>query len=193
MITDLPIYKAVINEMDEGITAISFVHEPAVESNFLEFAKQKRPLKFSVLDETNRKVIAPIMRCDFPIYRYNEQVGEHYVIYDKQTIEIMARKMLADNVQDMNIEHNPNNRLTGCYLTELFIKDTAKGINPKGYEDIEDYSLFGVYTIENNDAWENIKNGNWGGISLEGYFSFEEDEKQLLEEILSMLKQLDNK
>lgn len=189
MIKDLPIYKAVINEMDEGITAISFVSEPAVESNFMEFAKQKKPLKFSVLDVTNRKVIAPIMRCDFPIYRYNEQVGEHYVIYDKATIEIMARKMLADNVQDMNIEHNSNNRLVGCYLTELFIKDTAKGINPIGYEDIEDYSLFGVYTIENEDAWENIKNGNWGGISLEGFFSFEEETSEW-EEILLTLKEL---
>lgn len=191
MIKDLPIYKAVINEMDEGITAISFVKEPAVESNFIQFSKQKEVLKFSILDETNRKVVAPIMRCDFPIYRYNEQVGEHYVIYDKQTIEVMARKMLADNVQNMNIEHNPNNRLMGCYLTELFIKDTEKGINPKGFEDIENYSLFGVYTIENNEAWENIQNGEWGGISLEGFFSFEEEtEKDLLEEILSMLKQI---
>ena len=37
------------------------------------------------------------------------------------------------------------------------LKILQREFNPKGYEDIEDYSLFGVYTIENNDAWENIK------------------------------------
>ena len=39
-IMNIPIYKAQINETDEGITAISFVREPAVETCFLQFAKQ---------------------------------------------------------------------------------------------------------------------------------------------------------
>ena len=87
------------------------------------------------------------------------------------------------------MEHNPNNIMNGVYLEELFIKNVEKGINPKGFEDIENYSLFGVYTIENDDVWNSIQNGTFTGISLEGSCSFDEKEYGVLVEILSMLKE----
>ena len=190
----LPLYIAKVSDGDEGITAISFVQEPAVECGFLQFSKQKEKLKFSVVDENNRKVIAPIMRCDFPIYRRTEDGFEYFIMYNKETIEVMARKMFSDNIsKNMNMEHNPNNIMNGVYLEELFIKNVEKGINPKGFEDIENYSLFGVYTIENNDVWDSIKNGTFTGISLEGIFSFDEKDYEVLVEILSMLKECNRK
>ena len=189
-ILNLPLYVAKVIDGDEGITAISFVQEPAVECGFLQFSKQKEKLKFSVVDENNRKVIAPIMRCDFPIYRCDESGFEYFILYTKETIEVMARKMFSDNIStNMNMEHNPNNIMNGVYLEELFIKNVEKGINPKGFEDIENYSLFGVYTIENDDVWNSIQNGTFTGISLEGIFSFDEKEYDVLVEILSMLKE----
>ena len=185
-----PLYIAQVTDGEEGITAISFVQEPAVECGFLQFSKQKEKLKFSVVDENNRKVIAPIMRCDFPIYRRTEDGFEYFIMYTKETIEVMARKMFSDNIsKNMNMEHNPNNTMDGVYLEELFIKNVEKGINPKGFEDIENYSLFGVYTIENDDVWESIQNGTFTGISLEGIFSFDEEEHYVLSEIIAMLKE----
>lgn len=193
-ILNLPLYIAKVSDGDEGITAISFVQEPAVECGFLQFSKQKEKLKFSVVDENNRKVIGPIMRCDFPIYRCDESGFEYFIMYTKETIEVMARKMFSDNIStNMNMEHNPNNVMNGVYLEELFIKNVEKGINPKGFEDIENYSLFGVYTIENDDVWEQIQNGTFTGISLEGIFSFDEKEYDVLVEILSMLKECNRK
>lgn len=186
-----PLYIAQIGDNDEGITAISFVNEPAVESNFLQFAKPQKEVKFSVIDESNRKVIAPIMRCDFPIYRIDSTGYEYFIMYPKEVIEVMARKMLADNiVANMNMEHNPNREMNGVYLEELFIKNSEKGINPKGFENIEEGSLFGVYTIENDEVWEAIQNGEFNGISLEGIFSFnEEDEYEIWFEIYNLLKE----
>lgn len=190
---ELPIYKAIINDNEDGITAISFVSEPAVETHFLRFGKQKKALQYNVIDNENRKVIAPIMRCDFPIYRYDNELGEYYVVYTKEVIECMARKMLADNIADnMNMEHNPNKEMNGVYLEELFIKNVEKGINPKGFEDVENYSLFGVYTIENSSVWEAIQKGEFKGISLEGIFTFEsedETEVQEWEEVYNLLKE----
>lgn len=196
----IPIYKAIIGDEIDGITAISFVQEPAVECGFLQFDKQKKNLKFNVIDEVNRKVIAPIMRCDFPIYRWDSNLGEYYIVYTKEVIEVMARKMLRENSYlTMNEEHNPYRPMDGVYLEELFIKNTEKGLNPKGFEDIENYSLFGVYSIDSNSVWEAIQNGEFTGISLEGNFSFEEpiytapevveedDEIAVLEEIFELL------
>lgn len=189
-----PLYIAKVADDDEGITAISFVKEPAVECGFLQFSKQKEKLKFSVVDENNRKVIAPIMRCDFPIYRVDESGFVYFIMYTKETIEVMARKMFADNISSkMNIDHNPNNEMSGVYLEELFIKNVEKGINPKGFEDIENYSLFGVYTIENNDVWTALLNGRITGISLEGIFSFDEKDYEIWQEILIMLKECEKR
>ena len=190
---NIPIYKAQINESDEGITAISFVREPAVETCFLQFAKQAQ-LNFSILDNKHKKIIAPVMRCDFPIYRNDKQMGEYYIVYDKETIEIMARKLLADKATDnLNKEHNPREVMKGVYLEELFIKNVEKGINPIGFEEVENYSLFAVYAIEDFEVWNNIENGQFNGISLEGMFTieeFEEDEElNDLIEILSLLQE----
>ena len=187
---DIPIYKAMITDNEEGITAISFVTEPAVETRFLRFNKQKKTQYFNIIDNENRKVIAPIMRCDFPIYRYDADFGEYYVIYSKEVIEKMARKMLADNIcYNMNEQHNPDKKMNGVYLEELFIKNVEKGINPKGFEDVENFSLFGVYTIKNNDVWDAIERGEFNGISLEGVFTFECDEVNEWQEIYNLLKE----
>ena len=82
--------------------------------------------------------------------------------------------------------------MNGVYLEELFIKNVEKGIDPKGFEDVENYSLFGVYTIENSDVWEAIQKGEFKGISLEGIFTFESEddaEVQEWEEIYNLLKE----
>lgn len=197
----IPIYKAIISDEIDGITAISFVQEPAVECGFLQFNKQKKSLKFNIVDEVNRKVIAPIMRCDFPIYRWDADLGEYYIVYTKDVIEVMARKMLRENSYlTMNQEHNPYRPMDGVYLEELFIKNTEKGLNPKGFEGIEEGSLFGVYSIDSNSVWESIQKGEFTGISLEGNFLLfeepiyttpeveeDEDEIALLEEIFELL------
>ena len=201
MINKLPIYKAVITENDEGIDAIAFVKEPAVESVIMKFNKNnKRHVKFSLLDDNKRKIIFPIMRCDFPIYRYDNYFGEYFVIYTKEVIEKMARNMIADNTaNNINIEHNNNEIVNGIYLEELFIKDIEKGINPKGYEDIENYSLFGVYSIDNNEIWQQIENGTFTGLSLEGMFNFDyyddevdniDNELNEWEEVLELFKRV---
>lgn len=199
----LPIFKAIISENDEGIDAIAFVKEPAVESVMMKFNKNnKKNVKFSLLDDNKRKIIFPIMRCNFPIYRCDDYIGEYYIIYTKEVIEKMARKMIADNTtNNFNIEHNNNDTVSGIYLEELFIKDTKKGINPKGYEDIEEYSLFGVYSIDNNEIWQQIENGEFTGLSLEGLFNFDyyddevdniDNELNEWEEVLELFKRVLN-
>lgn len=196
---NIPIFKAVIEENNDGINAIAFVREPAVDATLLKFNKNKKNIKLSVIDNTKRKIIFPIMRCDYPIYRYDKIYGEYYIIYTKEVIEKMARKMIADKVTDnFNVEHNSNDTVNGIYLEELFIKNTKKGINPVGYEDIEEYSLFGVYAIDNEEVWEQIENGTFTGLSLEGFFNLDYldedvediDELNEWEEILNLFKRV---
>jgi len=167
----LPIYEIVMDGC-EGLYAIALVKDPATMVSWLAFSKdQPQQLKCSVLNEEERRVLAVIARADFPFYRYIDGF-EFYAVFSKETIKQMAQKFLKDGYQNaINVEHNPDGYIDGVEITQMFIKDSAKGISPKGFECVEDGSLFAEYKIENDEVWANIKAGVYTSISLEGFFN----------------------
>ena len=166
----LPIYNAEIKDERDGIIAISFVEEPAVESNFMLFGKQI-PLFFA--NEEKRNILGVIMRADFPIYRRDIDGNEFYVTYSADTIAKMAQKYFVSGaVNTTSINHN-GEMLDGVNLVQWYIKDTNKGIAPNGFDDVKDGSLFAEFHIENENLWTACKDGTFKGFSLEGYFTTE--------------------
>ena len=161
---------------------ISLVDDPAVESTFLTFSKEenKKSLLFSVQDEEKRIVTGLVMAANRPIIRvYGNEV--YYVMYDEATINAMAERFLAmgfannvDTMHNFEIED-------GIFLREIYKKDTERGISPKGFEDVEEGSLFATYHIVNDDVWEKVKSGEFKGFSLAGVF--EEVEMSKVEEV----------
>lgn len=167
----IPVFEARIDTDDSGIYKVSLVDFPAVESDFVYFDKQAKMLKLAITNEEQRLVTGVIMRADFPIYRCSKDIGEYYIVYSKDTIKIMAEKMMADNTfNNINIQHEDGTDVEGINLVEIFIKDTDKGIDPKGFEYIENGSLFATYKVNVDSIWEQIKAGEFRGFSLEGFF-----------------------
>lgn len=174
---NIPVFEAKIDGLDCGIYKISLVDIPAVESNFIYFNKQDKLMKFSIDNEEQHMITGVIMRANFNIYRYDEELGEYYIKYSPETIKIMAEKMMIDNTfNNINIMHSDGSDIEGVNLVELFIKDENKGINPSGFEDIENGSLFATYKINNPIIWEEIKNGTFKGLSLEGIFDITKEQ-----------------
>ena len=166
----LPIYNAEIKDERDGIIAISFVEEPAVESNFMLFGKQI-PLFFA--NEEKKNILGVIMRADFPIYRRDKDGNEFYITYSAETIAKMAQKYFVSGVVNVtSIDHN-GETLDGVSLVQWYIKDTDKGIVPNGFDDVNDGSLFAEFHIENEELWTACKDGIFKGFSLEGYFTTE--------------------
>ena len=194
---DLPVYKAVVNDGDDtGMITVSLVDFPAVERDFVAFSRER--LTYSVADTEKRRVFGLVMLCDTPIYRRDESGYEYYIVYDRPTIELMAEKFLRQNRQnDVDLQHSFVME-DGVYLNEIFIKDSARGIVPAGFEDIMDGSLFATYHIANDGIWEAVKAGTYRGFSLSGTFevrpAFNKTEKNSLqmkvERIKSVLRRL---
>ena len=188
----LPLYNIVIDDAETGIDRISLVEMPAVESNFLAFAKDKKQIMFSA-NEEQQMITGVLARADYPIYRKDDQLGEYYIQFGKETIKLMAEKVLFDGHQNwVNIEHIENSDVDGVYMIEMFLKDSKKGINPIGFEDISDGSLFATFKVRNTKIWELIKDGTFKGFSIEGLFGFEQvdREEQIYNEILDMLDKI---
>lgn len=192
---ELPIYEALITDEIDGITAVSLVDAPAVESDFLKFNKEKEKMLFSIDNEEKRIVTGVVLRADFPIYRITNSGYEYYIVFSRDTIIKMTEKMLKQNTfNNINLDHNDNRFIEGVTLRELFIKDTEKGINPKEFEDISNGSLFATYHIENNEVWEQIKQGTFNGFSIECYVDIEEvkEEPKEIDTIEELLDYINN-
>ena len=173
-INGLPVMNATMEQDGDGILRISLVDWPAVESDFLTFhkdaPKQAAPAaeSYKIFDEEKRIIYGVVMRADFPIYRYDEQNGEYFIVFTKDVIRAMAEKYLADGRQnDVNVMHLAGSDVEGVEMVQFFIKDTAAGINPAGFEVIEDGSLFAEFHVLNDEIWEACKAGEYRGFSIE--------------------------
>lgn len=185
----LPVYAANVFDEETGIFKVAICDNPAIESGFQAFGEEKEILKYAVQDEEQRIVLGCLMRNSFPIYRRNADGFEYFIVYTKDTIEQMAAKWLASqNVNNINLNHQEGTDQDGIYLMQAFFKDKSKGLDPVGFETIEDGSLFAQYKVMNDEVWNAIKDGTYVGFSLEGMFGVEP-----MEETFNKQEQINNK
>ena len=189
-IDGIPVYNAILSDEDTGMFKISLVDEPAVMSNFVAFDKAKKPLIYAIANEEKRIVRGVVMRADFPIYRYDKDFGEYYIIYKADTIREMAEKYLLESRQnDVNLMHEEGSDVDGVQMVQYFIKDTDAGVNPTGFDDIADGSLFAEFHIVNDEVWEQVKDGTFKGYSLEGVFNLvPEQNEEMVNAIVESLE-----
>jgi hypothetical protein len=192
----LPVYKLVINENDEtGVDFVSLVTNPAIERDFQYFNKKEAPKRFAIQDEEKRIISGYAMIADLPIYRFDDVRGEYYVVFDKETIFQIAKKWANGGKYNSVNEHH-DKAVDGMTLFESFIIDRKRGINPpSGYGDeVADGSWFLSYFVNNDEAWAKVKDGEFKGFSVEGYFDFEENQEQkIVNALMSALKKWNGK
>lgn len=172
------LYELSVDEETLGMYAVSLVEEPAVLKKWLAFSKEGKsevkPARLAIQDEEKHKLLGVVLRADFPIYR-RDQMGEYYIIWRPAEIEKIARLFLLQGFQNaVNLDHNADAFLEEgqIEIEQLIIKNSAMGISPKGFEDIEEGSLFAIYKVKNDDLWKKIKEGEWNGFSMEGYYRY---------------------
>ena len=153
-------------------------------------------MNFAIQDEDKHIISGPIMLADKPIYRNNKKFGEHFVTFPADTIKDIAIKFSKKGYQDkVNLMHDKSMTLDGLIMFEPFIVDKERGIQPmKGFEDAKDGSWFGSFYVENEQAWQLIKQGKVKGFSVEGFFEYPIEKKeptyaeQKLAELAELLK-----
>ena len=177
----VPIYNAVLNSDEDGITCVSLVDFPAVEVDFMQFDAKKQMLQV----EGNR-LIGVLLRADYPIYRLGEDGKPYYIRFTREQIwQIAERFQRTDKVESLMHDGQP---IEGVKMVSLFVKDEQRGISPKGFEEITDGSLFAVYQIENKEVLDLIKSGAIKGFSIEGYFGKEQSKFNKMNKLAALIK-----
>lgn len=190
---DLPIYKLIINsdlEDEAEVDFVALVDRPAIQRNFLAFNERQ---KFEIVSEDKHIVSGALMIADMPIYRNNEEFGEHYVMFDADTIQQIAEKFFKKGYQsNVNEMHDPKKQVDGVTMFESWIVNRELGKMPiKGYDDVKDGSWFGSFKVENDDVWQKVKDGTFQGFSVEGIFGYSDrvsKEEAMVQKIKEILR-----
>jgi len=167
------IVELVIEEDNEALTidAISLVSAPAIEQDFVYFGKEKHNLTFAKVDEEKRMLVSPALIPDKNIYRVNHNTGEEFYVYFSKSTVRKASELYLKHNNHHKATHEHNERVSGVLTVESWIIEDPKMDKSKLYGyNLPKGSWMVSMSIQNDDLWQKIKDGELRGLSIEGYF-----------------------
>lgn len=166
------------NDGNTGIKFVSLVDEPAIESDFVFFNKEKNKSKFVKLEKEGYKntVFGAVLIPDKDILRIDENGVPYNGYFSKDTIEKMRNKfhkeLQTNNVNEM---HNSGS-IVNAYLNESYIIDSEERLidaEAKGLVDIVLGTWVASYKIEDDETFQKVIDGELNGFSIEAYLNKE--------------------
>ena len=177
---NIPIYDVLIDDEQLGLTAVSFVDEPAIMEDFIAFNSQEQKLWFS--SHEKREVVSPILIPNQLILRKNSDGQLYYVRWTEEAIANAAAKFLANGFwNNVTIMHptfyNQDMKYTDAlekdvYLLRMWIVQNPEtdDINTKyGFKNLPKGTLCVHYKVHNRQLWSRIKSGELRGLSIEAF------------------------
>jgi hypothetical protein len=179
------------NDLQTGIHAVSVVHSPAIEENFIALSKHEIELK--EVDAEKKILMGAALVPNKQILRADKDGKGYYIYFSEDTIKKASELFLMrSNQNNATLEHKE--KLNGLSVVESWVIDNPEMDKSKEYG----FSLpKGTWMISmkvnNEDIWKEVKAGKVKGFSIEGYFADKYEmsqEKDEREEIINQLKEL---
>lgn len=173
-----PFYLIDLDEDDDttGVEYNSVVDYPAHMRAFEMYGRNRQRSYF--VDDEQQIITGVVIAEGTPIFRDDEQLGKHYVIFNQDAIRKLWLRFNRNNyVNRVNEQHNLNSIVqpgaNGIYMIEQWIvdPDNGRGI-PKALsrQGIRKGSWIASYKIEDRKLWRDMKAGKYNGFSIEGMF-----------------------
>lgn len=187
------IIELIIDEQDEqsGIDAVSVVHSPAIEENFI--ALNKHEIELKEVDTEKRILMGAALVPNKQIYRRNAKNEEYYIYFSSDTIRKASELFLMRSNQN-NATYEHEKKLTGLSVVESWIIEDEQKDKSKLYGfDLPKGTWMISMKVNNEEVWNDVKEGKVKGFSIEGYFAdkFEMSaEEEEATEVINELKRL---
>ena len=155
-------------------------------------------LNFSRIDEEKRIVAGPLMVPNKFIFRRDENGDPYYVFFSKDTIRRIQERFNKSGFQNItDIDHDGDIR-TDNILLEQWIIESREYDKSKfyGFNNLPKGTWFGVYKVNDDKTWEDIKSGKIRGFSIAGDFinkakQVQNTDEILMNKIIDILSQID--
>jgi len=156
--------------LNDGIQAISLVESPAIEENFIALNKHK--VEFKTIDKEKRIIIGLALVPDKPIYRKVKE-KEFYITFSQDTVykasELYLKRLKNNNT---TLEHEKD--IKGVSVIQSWIIEDPKMDKANLYNlNAIKGAWVVVMKIDNDAVWNDVKDGKYLGLSIEGFFSDE--------------------
>jgi hypothetical protein len=178
------------NEAEDGISAISFVNQPAIEENFVALSQQK--VEFKSLDDDKRIVVGLALVPDKHIYRRQGDY-EYKIVFSKDTVKKASHLYLKQlNNNNATLEHEKD--AEGISVVESWIVEDVKNDKSNLYNlNAVEGAWVVVMKVDNDEIWKDVKEGTYLGLSIEGIFSDKEvkTSETVKEEVLEEMEMTD--
>jgi hypothetical protein len=179
------------NDLQTGIHAVSVVHSPAIEENFIALSKHEIELK--EIDAEKKILMGAALVPNKQILRADKDGKAYYIYFSEDTVKKASELFLMRSNQN-NATYEHNQKLKGMSVVESWLiedevhdKSVKYGFNlPKGTWMIS-------MKVNNEDVWKDVKDGKVKGFSIEGYFADRYEmsqEKNEREETIAFLKEI---
>jgi hypothetical protein len=192
----MKIIELIIDEKDKmsGIDAVSVVHSPAIEENFI--ALNKHEIELKEIDTEKRILMGAALIPDKQIFRRNDKNEEYYIFFSKDTVRKASELFLMNSNQN-NATYEHDQKLKGLSVVESWIIEDSKTDKSRLYNfNLPEGTWMISMKVNNDDVWKDVKDGKVKGFSIEGYFADklemnmqEQEEQELINQIIEILKQ----
>ena len=164
------VYEMLIDTEEEApIFALSLVGSPAIEQNFVYLSKQE--VKLAIQNEDKRLIVAPILIPNKLISRFDDAGDEYFITFPKSTVQRSAELYLS-KAQTNNVTLEHAGMVDGVSLVQSWIvEDTLKDKSAVYNLSLDPGTWVGVFRVEDDSVWQEVKSGTFKGISIEGMFS----------------------
>jgi hypothetical protein len=161
---NLPKYELTIEDVDNGITCISLVDFPAIQTNWIALSEsQKTAIKISLQDK--QILTAPLMIPNLEIYREDENKNGYNIFFSTETIEAMRDKYFNDElIKKINFMHT-DKTVTGELVESWIIADATNDKAKSLGFDLPKGTWMISLKIKDSDFWENEVKTIWIKIS----------------------------
>ena len=155
------------------VEAISLVKFPAIEENFLFFSKGKntKALSLAQVEEDKRTLIGAALIPDKHIPRYDELTDEEYDVYfSKDTVKLASEiYMKHSRTNEHTLEHE--SVVEDVHVVESWLVENPEMDKSKHYGMAMPEGTWMVRVrVDNDEMWQQVKDGSIRGFSIEGYF-----------------------
>jgi hypothetical protein len=199
-----PVYEFVFDPEkfpDDGLTAISIVTDPAIQSKFILLKEDKIKEKFKVQDEREQLIMGPVLIPGMQILRQNRITGEYYYgIFKTETIKEMVDYYFTTNrINNFTYQHK-DKIVSGINLRECWFVDGKNDKSKSFGFDLPVNTFFATLKVHDKELWNQINEDGLDGFSIEAFLDcipFDlksvdkpiDDDQLKLDQIIKLLKQ----
>ena len=170
------------------VSAISLTDTPAIEAEAVALSKEEE-VKLSAIDEDRRIFMGAVLIPEKKILRKKEDGSYYNIRFPKETINRASQLFMEKgNQNNSTLEHEialSGNTVTESWIIEDEVHDKSRkfGLNhPVG-------TWMVSMKISEDETWEKVKNGTVKGFSIEGLFSGQKSEEDVM---MSLLKDIES-